>query len=561
MTKTKEEKKMFVLDTNVLIMDPLAFRQMGDHDVVIPLVVITEVDKLKSKPTPAAVSARQVSANLDAYFCPDLYKDGVSLGEGKGKLSIYNLKKLHPEVQAMFVEDSPDNRIISVALYLTEKMKKAKKGKNADDSKVSVVFVTNDINLRFKAGALGINVEKYRNNTFQDVDSIYSGVKNITLSKELERKFKRSGGRLDYSLFEKNITAETNPNPYEFFLLHARNEKIYMTYYLDGSLYEVVDSDKIYNTVVVRNDEQMLGMNILLNPDVTLVTLSGPAGTGKTLLAIGAALRQQKKYKQILIAKPIVALSGKETGYLPGNAVDKTRPYMKSLYDNIDFLKASFKDPENNEITTLLKSGKVVVEPLDYIRGRTYANTILVVDEAQNLAPAEVKTIVTRMGKNSKVIFTGDIYQIDNKYLDSSNNGLTNLIEKSKRYRHSAHINLVKGERSDLAEWGGLYLWFCKNSPCNMESFIKNKKDNKIYFFNPSSIVNRFENMLATVSGQTPPGTGVISFTKSFTLSKSISQTAFQSLYQYHTSTNTWLLSSRIKSLFTKWIAHVHETI
>ena len=231
-----------------------------------------------------------------------------------------------------------------------------------------------------------------------------------------------------------------------------------MTYYLDGSLYEVVDSDKIYNTVVVRNDEQMLGMNILLNPDVTLVTLSGPAGTGKTLLAIGAALRQRKKYKQILIAKPIVALSGKETGYLPGNAVDKTRPYMKSLYDNIDFLKSSFKDPENNEITTLLKSGKVVVEPLDYIRGRTYANTILVVDEAQNLAPAEVKTIVTRMGKNSKVIFTGDIYQIDNKYLDSSNNGLTNLIEKSKRYRHSAHINLVKGERSDLAEWGGLYL-------------------------------------------------------------------------------------------------------
>ena len=210
MTKTKEEKKMFVLDTNVLIMDPLAFRHMGEHDVVIPLVVITEVDKLKSKPTPAAVSARQVSANLDAYFCPDLYKDGVSLGEGKGKLSIYNLKKLHPEVQAMFVEDSPDNRIISVALYLTEKMKKAKKGKNADDSKVSVVFVTNDINLRFKAGALGINVEKYRNNTFQDVDSIYSGVKNITLSKELERKFKRSGGRLDYSLFEKNITAETN---------------------------------------------------------------------------------------------------------------------------------------------------------------------------------------------------------------------------------------------------------------------------------------------------------------------------------------------------------------
>ena len=456
--KTKEQKKIFVLDTNVLIMDPLAFRHMGEHDVVIPLVVITEIDKLKSKPTQAAVSARQVSANLDVYFCPDLYKDGVSLGEGKGKLSIYNLKRLHPEVQEMFIEDSPDNRIISVALYLTEKVRKAKNSKTGGDSEVSVVFVTNDINLRFKAGALGINSEKYRNNTFQDVDSIYSGVKNISLSKELERKFKKSGGRLDYSLFAKNITVETNPNPYEFFLLHAKNEKIYKTYYLDGFLHEVVDSDKVYNTIVARNDEQILGMNILLNPDVTLVTLSGPAGTGKTLLAIGAAFRQQKKFDQILITKPIVALSGKETGFLPGNAVDKVRPYMKSFDDNIKFLKSSFKNPEDNEITKLMKSGKVVIEPIDYIRGRTYYNTILIVDETQNLTPTEVRDIVTRMDKDSKLIFLGDIHQIDNKYLDSSNNGLTNLIEKSKTYKHSAHINLVKGERSELAEWGSLYL-------------------------------------------------------------------------------------------------------
>lgn len=475
-SKTKEEKKIFVLDTNVLIMDPLAFRHMGEHDVVIPLIVITEVDKLKSKPTPASVSARQVSANLDVYFCQDLYKDGVSLGDGKGKLSIYIVKELHPEVKKIFKEDSPDNRIISAALYVKEKVSKAGKGQKkntkVDDTEVSVVFVTNDINLRFKAGALGLNVEKYRNNTFQDVDSIYSGVKNIELSKELELKFKKSGGLLDYSLFKKNITVEPNPNPYEFFLLHARNSEVFLTYYLDGSLHEIVDCDKIYNTVVARNDEQKLGMSVLLNPDVTLVTLSGPAGTGKTLLAIGSALRQQKKFDQILIAKPIVALSEKENGYLPGNAVEKIRPYMKSLYDNIDFLKSSFKNPDDNAVVTLLNSKKVVVEPLAYIRGRTYANTILIVDEAQNLAPSEVKTIVTRMGENSKLIFTGDIYQIDNKYLDSSNNGLTYLIEKSKSYEHSAHINLVKGERSDLAEWGGLFLWNHSSSLCFAGSFF-----------------------------------------------------------------------------------------
>jgi PhoH-like ATPase len=466
--KQQNLKKIFVFDTNVLIMDPTAFLHMGEHDVVIPLIVIEEVDKLKNKGTSVSVSARQVSANLDAYFGPELYKEGVSLGEGKGNLSIFYSKELHPDVKHMFREDTPDNRILSVAMFVKEKCAREENKQKKQKRKVtpvSVVFVSNDTNLRFKAGSLGLQVEKYRNNAINDINTLYPGVVKIHLNNELISKMYTGETEyceqkiihgLPYSEVSDFLGEEAPvPYPYELFIIYDENGEKHLSYFHKNFLYRVENGHKVYGNVSTRNDEQQLAMNILLNPDINLVTLSGPAGTGKTLLAIAAAMQQVDHFDQILIAKPIVALAEKDLGFLPGDMIEKVRPYMQSIYDNINFLKNTCSNGSKDKLEKLLASYKIVVEPLAYIRGRTYANTILIVDEAQNLSPLEVKTIVTRMGENSKVIFTGDIYQIDDKYLDSTNNGLTYLIEKAKDYEYAAHINLVKGERSCLAEWGG----------------------------------------------------------------------------------------------------------
>lgn len=451
-------KKVFVLDTNVLISDPFAFKRMGEHDVDIPLPVIEELDGLKGRGDSVAASARQVAANLDPYLGPDLYNGGVSLGPGKGKLSISIVKGLHPEVKKMFKKDIPDNWIISAAMSLKDKISREEnKTRKKKVASTSVIFVSNDTDLRFKAGALGLDVEKYRNNAIDNVDSLYSGIQTIKLDDELV-SLMFSDGKVSYGKVRKSLgDSAPEPHPYEFFEIPSTDNKTF-SYFYGGNLYPITNGNKVYGSVSARNDEQRLAMNHLLNPDIELMTLSGPAGTGKTLLAMGAAIQLLTKYdtiyEKILITKPAIALSGRDPGALPGDKFEKVMPYMMSLYDNIDFLTQSCKSEEKTRIERLVSDRKKFsIEVLDYIRGRTYANTILIVDEAQNLTQLDMKSLVTRMGDNSKLICTGDIWQIDHKYLDSTNNGLTHLIENAKNYAKAGHIDLIKGERSALAEW------------------------------------------------------------------------------------------------------------
>lgn len=468
-----KETKIFVLDTNILLADPFAFKKMGEHDVVIPLTVICELDKIKSMHDSIAVNARQVSANLDAYFGPELYKGGVSLGDGRGKLSIINVKELHPEVKRSLRDDIPDHRIISAALKVKERVEKEANGKNQKKKVMppTIVLISNDNNMRLKAGSFGLAAEKYRNVSVTDMDSIYSGVQNITLSSELTAELQQYGA-LPYEKVRECLGVQA-PEPHinEFFIIRNKSEEtdeseetvdnedpsknIYASFCEDSLILIREVSTKVYGQVNTRNAEQMLGMKALLDPKISLVTLSGSAGTGKTLMAIGAAFRQLSQFDQILISKPIVPLSGYDNGALPGDAIEKVLPYMNSLYDNINFLKSHGRKVDTDKIEQAIKAKKIMVEPLAYIRGRTYPEkTLFILDEAQNLTPHDIKTLITRMGDNSKIIFTGDVYQIDNPHLDASNNGFSVLIERSKDLDRAAHINLVKGERSTLAEWG-----------------------------------------------------------------------------------------------------------
>jgi len=474
----KEEKKIFVLDTNVLITDPKAFLNMGEHDVIIPLVVITELDKLKNRSTAPLVSmsARQVSANLDKFFGPDLYKDGVSLGEGKGKLSIFILKELNQDVKKIFKEDSPDNRIISVALSVRDKVVRQEKKMKAKKKKVNpttVVLVTNDNNLRFKAGAFGLQVEKYRNKSIRDVNSLYSGVTEIKLSSELIAEMYTMGS-LPYDNVVKFLGKKAPiPHPNEFFIIDDQESKIdknrkdadenekdkLLARFYENSLHKIDNGHMVYGNIKVRNNEQRLAMNALLDPKISIVTLSGIAGTGKTLLAIGAALQQSDQYEQILITRAPDAVDGREIGFLPGDATEKIGPYLQGVYDNIKFLKSACTNGAKEKLEKIITDKeKLVVENEGVIRGRSLINTIFIVDETQNLSYLEVLTLVTRIGTNSKIIFIGDLTQIDNKYLDATNSGLALLIDGFKYYEDAAHINLVKGERSKLAEWAATHL-------------------------------------------------------------------------------------------------------
>ena len=431
-------KKIFVLDTNVILHDANSIFHFDDNDVVIPMTVIEEVDQFKKGHESINYHAREFIRLLDNFPSDSLVNGGATLGEGRGHISILAIFDDEPEVSNAFVEKSADHRILSATLSVSKKF-----------NNNYVALVSKDVNLRLKAKSLGMNSQDYYTDKIEDVEKLYRGKRTIeTLDPQIIDLMHTNP--FEISAAEMEIE---NVSPNEYFILRS-NGKSVLAYYNPLSLkFERIDKYPCYG-ILPRNAEQTFALHALLNRDSQLVTLSGKAGTGKTLLALAAALEQRKFYKQIFLARPVVALANKDLGYLPGDIESKLAPYMQPLYDNLTVIRNQFKESDQNykRIQDMQENGKLEIAPLAYIRGRSLDHIFFIVDEAQNLTPLEVKTIITRAGEGTKVVFTGDPYQIDTPYLDSRSTGLSYLIDRMKGQNIYSHVTLEKGERSELAE-------------------------------------------------------------------------------------------------------------
>ncbi|PLX06852.1 MAG: ribonuclease [Marinilabiliales bacterium] len=438
-TKTKKTSKTFILDTNVLLHDFKCLFKFEENDIVIPLVVLEELDKFKKGNDLINFHAREFTRNIDKLSGDDFFKKGVSLGEGLGRLFIEPGKPFSEKLINNFPEKRPDHMILSVAeYYLTHYPEK------------NPTIVTKDINLRVKAKALGINAEDYKNDQVENVDKLNREVLTVSsLEKEIINKLYENNDGVPLDELRESLEPHAN----QYFILKNGSSSALAHYNPVTKNVERVMKTTVYG-IEPRNAEQAFAIDALLRPEVSLVSLTGKAGTGKTLLALAAALHQRRDFQQIFLARPIVALSNKEMGYLPGDAKEKITPYMQQLFDNLSVIKHQYKaqSPDFNKIDELLQSEKLLIEPLAYIRGRSLSKVFFIIDEAQNLTPHEIKTIITRAGEGTKIVFTGDIGQIDSPYLDARSNGLTYLTTKMKGKDIFAHINLVKGERYYLAE-------------------------------------------------------------------------------------------------------------
>jgi PhoH-like ATPase len=440
--KSSKQPKTFILDTNVILHDPTCITRFQENDIVIPLVVIEEIDHFKRGSDVINLNAREFARTLDSITGNAIFNGGVPLGEGKGKVRIVITKGLNKEIQDVFREDNADHRILSSA-YEIYKSSTAKK---------KVILVSKDVNLRMKAKALGLIAEDYSTDRIRSVEYLYTGKEIIeNFDDELLQQFYTPPYTVPAEEVKKRIDAEVIPNKY--FIIRNDNRSVLAAVDTETELFKRIDKQNVYG-IMPRNAEQTFAIDSLLNFDVPLVSMTGKAGTGKTLLALASALSARKLYRQIFIARPIVPLSNKDIGYLPGDVESKLGPYMQPLWDNLKVIQDQYNETDKHHIliNNLLKDEKLVIEPLSYIRGRSLQRIFFIVDEAQNLTPHEIKTIITRAGAGAKIVLTGDIYQIDHPYLDAQSNGLSYLIDHFKGQKLYSHINLEKGERSELAE-------------------------------------------------------------------------------------------------------------
>ncbi|TYO99629.1 PhoH-like ATPase [Geothermobacter ehrlichii] len=431
-------KKIFILDTNVLLHDPQAIFKFQDNDVAIPITVIEEIDGFKKSLSETGRNARQVSRLLDSLRLKYSLTQGVPLESG-GMLSVHLytedvLRRLPPELR----NERGDNRILAVALKLR------------DERQHPVIFVTKDTNLRIKADALGLRAEDYESDKV-DIDELYPGATVVQVSKEEVDRF-YSEGHLDLEgdFFPNQcltLVDESNPSHTAIGRFQAPLNRVLPLI--------PIPKEGLWG-IHPRNREQQFAFDLLLNDDIQLVTLIGMAGTGKTLLALAAGLymtADENNYSRLLVSRPIFPL-GRDLGFLPGDVEEKLAPWMQPIFDNVELLLGSVDEQGKRKrgYRELVDMGLMEIEALTYIRGRSIPHQFLIVDEAQNLTPHEIKTIITRAGEGTKIVLTGDPYQIDNPYVDSSSNGLTYAVEKFKGQNIAGHITLKKGERSCLAE-------------------------------------------------------------------------------------------------------------
>jgi len=425
--------KLFVLDTNVILHDAGCIWAFHEHDVAIPITVLEELDRFKRGNGDLNAQARAFLRQLDGIMGDVLSEEGASLGEGRGRARVILQQTPPGELKEAFLHDSPDHRILGVALALQKA-----------EPQRALALVSKDVNLRLKARALGVVAQDYTRDKIEKVDQLYTGKRTIE-----NMRTEQIDAFYESRVLPSAVPEVADPRPNEAFILRNGSKSVLARF--DTHDFCRVEK-RVVSGVRPRNAEQSFAIDALMNPSVALVTLAGRAGTGKTLLALAAALEQRRSYRQILLARPVVALGNKDLGYLPGDISAKLDPYMQPLFDNLNVLRATGDGDQGTSIQKMLETDKLVVTPLSYIRGRTLPKVFFIVDEAQNLTPHEVKTIITRAGEGTKIVFTGDIHQIDQPYLDESSNGLSHLISRMAGQPLYAHMTLDKCERSPLAE-------------------------------------------------------------------------------------------------------------
>ena len=433
--------KIFVLDTNIILHDYKSIRQFQDNDIVIPVAVIEELDKFKKGNDALSYNARAFMREMNKLIDrKDFGERGISLGKKLGFIKIEPNHPFSPDLQDLFRDDTQDHRILSTAMWVRD-----------THPDRFVALVTKDINLRLKAKAVGMEAQDYLRGRVDD-EVMENLEREVIVREASSEALQRLAFGQENSLPWQEVS-DKEPCPNQLYKFNYSGETICARYDAHRKVVALVRTRQAFG-IKPRNDEQKFALDACLNPAIPLVSLTGGAGTGKTLLALAAALEQADDFDQIILSRPTVVLGGQDIGFLPGDQKSKMGPYVQPLMDNLEVIRRCFKpgSRQDQKITAMLHDERLLISPLAYIRGRSLGKVYFIVDEAQNLTPHEVKTIITRAGEGTKMVFTGDVFQIDQPYLDQWSNGLTHLGEKMKGQALFQHVFLRKGERSALSD-------------------------------------------------------------------------------------------------------------